>query len=1040
MRQLISLLFFLPMLTGNMAMAQSGNGDYRAGELYVRLNKSFPLTVEKPSITPPGQVLELMNGYREQFGIREVRSTFYFSGSEALRRTFRVYFSDTAAIENFIRELHKNPVIEYAERIPQDRFFFIPNDLGPNNTSDTGQWYLHKIRAIQAWAIRRGDSAIKVAVVDDAVQVNHPELVGVCLPGRDVANGSDDPSPPNTAYSHGTHVAGIIAANTDNGMGIASLAHGVKIIPVRVTLNGLPETPTAGYEGIVWATAAGADVISLSWGSGLVSQTAQTVVGNALSAGIVVVAAAGNEGTSSVNYPAGYPGVISVASTTGIDARAATSNFGSWIDVAAPGDRIYSLIPFDGYGLKNGTSFAAPLVAGLAALLLSADSSLTPGQVQSCIKSSCDNIDVFNPSYIGLLGTGRINAERALACVGAIGAAYEASIAGILNPPVAGCNTTLNPEVRIVNNGTQPIHRFGLTYRLNNGFPLSYEWEGLLNPFESLVVALPELQTPPGSHTLTVTLNNLLNGSETDAYTGNNQQVLHFQVLSPVGLPLPFTEDFESSSFKTKNWTVENPGSDFGWEIATTAGTSPGNKSARLTYYLDFQTGERDYLTTPTLNFSGYSAISFTFRHAYMQRTPGVSDTLIVSISTDCGENWIRLRTFVETGTRTFATLASSGSFFIPSATNNWCGSAGYAVCTSINLTPYAGSTGVRIRFEGYNNRGSNIYIDNISITGTLAPGIRPIAGFTAAGNDRVCQGGTVRFTNLSRNQPTGYKWYFPGGVPDSSLAFEPQISYPGAGLYPVTLIVSKASGTDTLTLEELVTVDSLPPIVATAVPDSVCRGAAARLIASGGIRYTWNSHSSLSSLTGDTVTATPQSATTYTVTGISSRGCTNTAQVRVGVFPQPPVPVITEEGPYLAAPPAAHYEWYHNGVLIADSDTQRWLPLHNGNYNVRITDENGCSVFSSPPYPVLTVGMPEAASDVLRIYPDPAHAFFIAECSRPIHKMELYNAAGQLMQSFNSGPFTMQPVDVSGLDPGIFILLVHTSERVIPARILVAR
>ena len=132
--------------------------------------------------------------------------------------------------------------------------------------------------------------------------------------------------------------------------------------------------------------------------------------------GITFVAAAGNDNTSQVFYPAGYNYVISVASTTSSDSKSSFSNYGTWIDIAAPGSSIYSTIPNNTYGTQSGTSMACPLVAGLCGLLKSYNPALTPDEIENCLDQSADNIDAQNPSYVGDLGAGRINALGALQC------------------------------------------------------------------------------------------------------------------------------------------------------------------------------------------------------------------------------------------------------------------------------------------------------------------------------------------------------------------------------------------------------------------------------------------------------------------------------------------------------------------------------------------------------------------------------------------------------------------------------------------------
>lgn len=998
---------------------------YTPGQLYVRLKEPYANNI---TYKPSDKVMEVFRPYRVTYKISKVQASFYFSASEELRRTFRVYFDPSVNSAQLIRALVANPAVEYAEKIPQDRFFYTPNDLGSNSSSGTGQWYLYKIRAQQAWDKQRGGRAsVKVAVIDDAVQTNHPELEGICLPGRDVAQNIDSPEPPSEAFSHGTHVAGIIGAKTNNGIGIASLAHGVSIIPVKITLNGQPGAPSAGYEGIAWAVSKGADIINISWGSESVSFTAQSVVTNALNAGVIVIAAAGNSGTPAVNYPAGYTGVISVASTTSTDAKAGSSNYGGWIDIAAPGDKIRSIIPFNNYGFKSGTSFAAPLVSALAALILSNDSTLSPSDVEKCILGSADNIDAFNSTLIGQLGAGRINAEKAISCAAARKATCEVGILKVTSPEVTSCNSNFSPGFQVINYGTDTVFSFTVNYQLDNQFPRLFTFKGKIHPGKDSIITLPEMQASIGDHTLRFTVLNSLNGNCPDAYPGNNQISYKFNVLNQLGFALPFTENFESNTFLTNGWTVINPGSAFGWEIAPTAGLTPGSKSARLSYYLDTQKGERDYLITPALNFSGYSAISLSFRHAYASR--GIlfpSDTFIVSISTDCGISWKRLKVFAETGSKTFSTRIANGLFFSPTVASDWCGATGWAACSTINLNAYLGFTGVRIRFEGFNNTGNNIFLDNISITGTAA-NLKPDARFSATGNEQVCEGKSIQFTNQSLNQPTFLKWYFEGGSPDSSDLQQPIVSYSTAGNYTVKLIAGNSAGRDTLIKEAFIKVNPSPQITVTANPDSICRGSTSKLIATGGASYAWNQHPSLNTLIKDTVIASPTTTTTYTVQILTAEGCTGSGTVKLFVYPLPPQPVISVETDscLLIATKGSAYEWFYNGLVIEGFNEQQLQAIRPGNYNVRVFNEKGCAAFS-PPFKTScnTTGISEINTPL--IYPNPFSEQLIIEDIGSKTFIGLYNLAGAMVKTNFSFQNERMVLSTGNLPAGIYLLRIN--------------
>jgi hypothetical protein len=290
---------------------------------------------------------------------------------------------------------------------------------------------------------------VKVAVVDNAVKISHPDLAPSIynnpgeipsngldddnngyvddVNGWDAADNDNDPEPPANSlatqyglFDHGSHCSGIVSAATNNSTGIAAIGNGVKIIPVKATSdnNIIPIGLNNGAGGIDYAISAGADVISLSWGGTAQDQTVTNFVNVALGQGIIVVAAAGNSGNQQTNYPAANAGVISVGAITYNDEMAGFSNHGTWVDVIAPGDSIWSCVATSSlYGYQSGTSMACPMVAGLCALMLSYDSTYNAGQIENCLKAGCENIDMENPSFVGLMGSGRINALRSLTCM-----------------------------------------------------------------------------------------------------------------------------------------------------------------------------------------------------------------------------------------------------------------------------------------------------------------------------------------------------------------------------------------------------------------------------------------------------------------------------------------------------------------------------------------------------------------------------------------------------------------------------------------------
>jgi subtilisin family serine protease len=408
----------IAMLLGmGQSYAQDNAPEFLPGALYFKVTSDYQTNLDPTS--PDVNIEEdipFLSPYVATFGVYDVQRSFYFTTTEKLTRVFRVQFESQAQIDGFIAELSTEVDVEYAEKIPLSTTGFTPNDLGSNTTS--GQWGLHKIDAQNAWDLADG-SGITIGVVDNAFFLSHPDLINKYVSGYDAADNDSDPSAPNTTFTHGTHVAGIAGAETDNAVGVASIGYKANLMPIKATGSSYPHNwITHGYEGIVWAADLGADIINCSWGGSGSSATAANAVAYAASQGALIVAAAGNSGNTSLKYPAAYPNVLSVVSTNINDQKSGFSTYGNWVDICAPGESIRSTLP-GGYGQYSGTSMASPMVAGLAALVWSANSSFTRTDVEQCLLNTADNIDAQNPSLIGLIGAGRINARAAVECANA---------------------------------------------------------------------------------------------------------------------------------------------------------------------------------------------------------------------------------------------------------------------------------------------------------------------------------------------------------------------------------------------------------------------------------------------------------------------------------------------------------------------------------------------------------------------------------------------------------------------------------------------
>jgi len=379
------------------------------------------------------------------------------NGEDELERIYTVRVSTPTDIEALVQKLEQEPDVEFAE--PN---YYFPLNVVPNDPLYNQIYPLAIVKADSAWNVQKGDSTVIIGIIDSGVDWDHPDLTSVIwtnsneipnngvdddangyiddIRGWDfVANvsdaftgedGSTEDNNPMDFDGHGTHVAGIAAGATNNGIGIASLAWGCKIMPLRC---GWHSTDGNGYVSSLYAAKAykyaadnGAAVVNQSSG------TSEVVIEGAKYAyknGVVITNSAGNSNTEDIGLLGAEPWALSVAATNSNDNKASYSSYGSQVDISAPGGDFNSgnrigflstvVHPSSFYGNQQyasfqGTSMSSPFVAAVAALIKSKNKSWTPAQVMFQITGTADNIDAKNPSFAGKLGFGRINALRAV--------------------------------------------------------------------------------------------------------------------------------------------------------------------------------------------------------------------------------------------------------------------------------------------------------------------------------------------------------------------------------------------------------------------------------------------------------------------------------------------------------------------------------------------------------------------------------------------------------------------------------------------------
>jgi hypothetical protein len=412
------------------------------------------------------------------------------------------------------RSLSRNPHIKFAEK----DMLVEPTEYIPNDPQYEQAWHLPKVLAPLAWELASAQG-ITIAILDSGVNTTHLDLASQAVPGWNSVSGNTETADIN---GHGTKVAGAAAAATDNGIGIASIGFGANIMPVRITNR------SDGYaywsdiaRGLTWAADNGADVANISYSatnSSSISSAAQYMRNKN---GVVVVAA-GNDGTNpgwSDN-----PAMISVSATTSSDNKASWSNYGSYIDVAAPGAGIRTTTNGGGYGAVSGTSFASPVAAGLVALIMGANPNLTPDEIENILEVSADDL-VTGSDWHAYYGHGRINAAAAVQMALNTSTSpidYEAPQVAIFWPgECSTVNGLITVEVNAVDNvGVTEVSLYaaGVLVGSESAAPHQFSWDSTLSSDGEVVLtayASDAAGNEGASSDLTVVVDNIPDVSDT---------------------------------------------------------------------------------------------------------------------------------------------------------------------------------------------------------------------------------------------------------------------------------------------------------------------------------------------------------------------------------------------------------------------------------------------------------------------------------------------------------------------------------------------
>ena len=336
------------------------------------------------------------------------------------------------AEEKVVTALSRNPHVEYAELDYIAEAFLVPNDTyfagnqwGLENTKQV----INGVEGVEdadidaptAWDTTQGGvSGVRVAILDTGIDQNHEDLSAKIIDKVNDQKNFTDSSTIDDLYGHGTHVGGIVAAVTNNNKGVAGGCPACQLMNGKV----LDDSGSGAYSwiasGITWAADNNAKVINMSLGGPLPSRTLEKAVNYAWNHGVVVVAAAGNSGDRTKTYPGSYRNVIAVAATNNTDQKASFSSYGAkWVDVAAPGQDIFSTFPNHAYSINkslnydfaSGTSMATPMTSAVAALIWSTPYGSSASSVRSRLESTADKITGTGTYW----SAGRVNAANAVA-------------------------------------------------------------------------------------------------------------------------------------------------------------------------------------------------------------------------------------------------------------------------------------------------------------------------------------------------------------------------------------------------------------------------------------------------------------------------------------------------------------------------------------------------------------------------------------------------------------------------------------------------
>ncbi|MBW6516058.1 MAG: S8 family serine peptidase [Candidatus Cloacimonetes bacterium] len=601
---------------------------------------------------------------------------------------YELYFSEKQDIREAVAAYKELEFIEVAEpEYKKVRYFAEDRDdptyrWTPNDPYFSTQWHYHNtgqqsgtpgadIKLVTAWDIEKGHTAVIVAIIDGGIQTNHPDIAANMWSG--IGYNFVDNNTTITADDHGTHVAGTVSAVNNNGVGVAGVAggsgsgNGVRLMTCQV-FRGISQ---GGFSTApVWAADNGAAISQNSWGyqnSGVYNTPDLNAIdyfnanggGTVLNGGITIFAA-GNDDDNGAWYPGYYSGAFSVAATTNTDTKAYYSNYGTWIDVSAPGGEVISVaargvrstIAGSSYAYYQGTSMACPHVSGVAALVVSYAHrngfTLNNSNIKNILRDSTDNHYGVNPGYTGQLGTGRLNAHAALVeTMTYIGLgvpnpqSFTATSAGLHQINLNWVKNTDNNNVMVAWSATgtfgTPVD--GTVYSAGTNIPGggTVLYRGSATSYNHT-----------GLNSWTTYYYRAFSYNSSNEYSSglNAQATTLYEPFT-----LPFSENFNASTTLPDFWQIiDHQGNGQVWQFGTTSGGLSGT-TGNYAYlnsdaYGSGNTQNAD-LVTPTLDLSNNYNVNLSFTH-YFRQYQNVS-TATLSYSINNGTTWTTIQSWTST-------------------------------------------------------------------------------------------------------------------------------------------------------------------------------------------------------------------------------------------------------------------------------------------------------------------------------------------------------------------------------------------------------